>query len=163
MDHTTFRKTPIPPSTKDKTRTPGTSLNVTLRMKSQYKKALATQLHRPEESCRFQNNSTSGLSPREQLKRQAEFHSSTKTWPESSIPTLQRPCNRSQKWRENLRSRLNSRWGSIHPYSNARGIPRCPSQRQRRSDFHEETRAVPQVDMQLERNPKLPATTPRKL
>ena len=31
-------------------------------------------------------------------------------------------------------------------------------QRQRRSDFPEETPAVPQVDRQLERNPEVPAS-----
>ena len=53
--------------------------------------------------------------------------------------------------------------GPIHPCSDAQGISRCPLQHQRISDFPEETRAVPQVDTQLERNPELPDTTPRKL
>ena len=35
-------------------------------------------------------------------------------------------------------------------------------QHQRRYDFPEETQLVPQLNRQLERNPKLPATTPRK-
>jgi len=40
-------------------------------------------------------------------------------------------------------SRLKSRWGPIHPCSDVRGIPRCPSQLEIRSDFPEKTRAGP--------------------
>ena len=84
-----------------------------------------------------------------------------KTRPDSPVPTLQRPCDRSHKWRGTLSFCVNIRGGAIHPCSDARGIRRCPSQRQR-SDFPEETRAVPQVDKQIDRNPKLPARVPPK-
>ena len=77
MGRATFRKTPISPSTQDKSRCPGTSLNVTLRMKSPDEGALTPQLHRLQKATGSKNNLTSGLSPREQLERQVEFHSST--------------------------------------------------------------------------------------
>ena len=77
MGHATFRKTPISPSTQDKSRCLGTYSNVTLRMKSQNEGALIPQLHHPEKSAGSKYNSTSGLSPQDQLQRQAEFHSST--------------------------------------------------------------------------------------
>ena len=77
MGRATFQKTPIPPSTQDKYRCPGTIENVNLRMKSQQEGALTPQLHHPEKATGSKYNSTSGLSPHEQLKRQAEFHSST--------------------------------------------------------------------------------------
>ena len=75
MGRATFRKTPISPSTQDKSQCPGTSSNVTLRMKSQHEGPLTPQLHRPEKVAGSKYNSTSGLSPLEQLERQAEFHS----------------------------------------------------------------------------------------
>ena len=53
------------------------SLNVTLRMKSQQEEALTAQLHHLEKAAGSKYNWTSGLSPREQLKTQAEFHFST--------------------------------------------------------------------------------------
>ena len=49
------------------------------------------------------HSSASGLSSREQLERQAEFHSSDKTRHDSPVPTLQGPCDQSQKWRRILR------------------------------------------------------------
>ena len=60
-----------------RTRFPETSLNVTLWMKSQHEEALTPQLHSPDKFAGSKYNSTSGPSPREQLERQAEFHSST--------------------------------------------------------------------------------------
>ena len=77
MGRATFRKTPISPSTQDKSRCPGTSSNVTLKMKSQHEVALTPELHHPEKAAGSKYNSTSGLSPREQLERKTEVHSST--------------------------------------------------------------------------------------
>ena len=82
---------------------PCTSSNVTLRMKSQHEGALTPQLHCPETTAGSKYNSTSGLSPCEQLERQAEFQPHHKTRPDSPVPTLQRPCHRSQKWRGTVR------------------------------------------------------------
>ena len=50
MGRATFRKTPISPSTQDNSRFPGTSSNVTLRMKSQHEGELTPQLLRPEKA-----------------------------------------------------------------------------------------------------------------
>ena len=44
-------------------------------------------------------NMVSILRPTERLERQAEFHYSDKTRPDSPVPTLQGPCDLSQKWR----------------------------------------------------------------
>ena len=77
MGHDTFLKTPISPSTQDKSQCSGSYLNVTLRKKSQHEGALTPWLHRLEKVTGSKYNSTSGLSPHEQLERQAEFHSST--------------------------------------------------------------------------------------
>ena len=100
--HATFRKTPISPSTQGKFRCPGTFLSVTLRMKSQHKRELTPQLHRPGKAAGSKYNSTSGLTPKEQLQRQADFLASTETRTDSPVPTLQRPCDQSQKWRGTL-------------------------------------------------------------
>ena len=60
-----------------RTRCPDTSLNVTLWMRSQHQGALTPQLHHLEKPTGSKYNSTSGLSPHQQLERQAEFHCST--------------------------------------------------------------------------------------
>ena len=61
---------------------------------------LAHHLENPQGST---DSLTSGLSPHEQLERQAEIHSSTETRCDSLVPTLQGHCDPSQKWRGNLR------------------------------------------------------------
>ena len=86
-----------------KVRCSGTSSNVTLRIKSHHEGELTTQLHHPKTGAGFKYNTTSGLSPHEQLERQGKFQSHHKMRPNSPVPTLQRPCERSQKWRGTLR------------------------------------------------------------
>ena len=60
---------------------------------------LAHRLENPQGST---DSLTSGLSPHEQLERQAEIHSSTETRCDSLVPTLQGPYNPSQKRRVSL-------------------------------------------------------------
>ena len=60
-----------------RTQSPQISSNVTLWMKSRHEGALTPQLHRLEKPAGSKYNSTSVLSPHEQLERKAEFHSST--------------------------------------------------------------------------------------
>ena len=76
-----------------------------------------TLVHRPEKPAGYKHSLTSGLSPREQLEKQAEFHSSTQDEALLSVPTLQGPCHRSQKWRGSLRflPQLDKRPFSIAP------------------------------------------------
>ena len=62
-----------------------------------------TPVHHPETPAGSIHSSTRGLRPPEQLERQAEFPSSDKTRPDSPVPTLQGPCDQSQKWRRTLR------------------------------------------------------------
>ena len=123
MCRATFRKTPISPSTQGRSRCPGTSLNVTLRMKLQHEGTLTPQLHRPVTVADSKYNWTSGLSPREQCKRPAEFHAYHKMRPDSPVPTLQRPCNRSQKWRGTLRFPPHL---EMRPYSSLQQCTRNP-------------------------------------
>ena len=86
-----------------KVRCSGTSSNVTLKIKSHHEGELTTQLHHPKTGAGFKYNTTSGLSPREQLERQGKFQPHHKMRPNSPVPTLQRPCDQSQKWRGTLR------------------------------------------------------------
>ena len=58
-----------------------------------------TPVHRPEKPTGSTHSSTRGLSPRAQLKRQAEFHSPHRTRPDSPVPNLLGPFNPNQKWR----------------------------------------------------------------
>ena len=74
MGRATLQKKPCSPSTQDKSRYPGTSSNVTLRMKSELEGALTPQVHPLEKKAGSKSNLIRGLSPHEQLKRQVEFH-----------------------------------------------------------------------------------------
>ena len=161
MGVATFLRPRIPDPLLIRTRCTDTSSNVTLWMKSEHEGELTSQLPPPEKPAGSKYNSTHGLSRREYSRGKRSSIPQHKTRPDSSVPTLQRPCDRSHKWRGTLSFCVNIRGGAIHPCSDARGIRRCPSQRQR-SDFPEETRAVPQVDKQIDRNPKLPARVPPK-
>ena len=86
-----------------RTRCLDTSLNVTLWTKSQHEGALKPQFiiwknpHVPntdrQVACHPVNNSRGKRSSMPQHK----------TRPDSPVPTLQRPCDRSQKWRGTLR------------------------------------------------------------
>ena len=66
----------ISPSIQGNSRWLDTSANVTPRMKST-RRGTDTPVHHPEKSAGSKYSSTSCLSPCEQLKRQAEFHSPT--------------------------------------------------------------------------------------
>ena len=76
-------------------------------------------MHLLETPAGSTHSSTRGLKPTERLKRQAEFHYSDKTRPDSPVPTLQGPCGQSQKWRGSLRflPQLEKRPSSIEPNS----------------------------------------------
>ena len=76
-----------------------------------------TPVHRPEKPIGSKYSSTSGLSPHEHLERQAAFHASSQDEPDSPVPTLQGPCDRSLKWRGTLRflPQLEMRPSSIAP------------------------------------------------
>ena len=76
MERATFGKTPISRSTQEKFRCPGTSSNLTPRMKSQHEVALTLQLPPPEKAAGSKYNSTSGLTCSELFERNAEFHAS---------------------------------------------------------------------------------------
>ena len=62
-----------------------------------------TPVHHLEKPAGSTHSSTRGLRLPEQLERQPEFHSSDKTRHDSSVPTLQGPCNWSPKPRGSLR------------------------------------------------------------
>ena len=59
-------------------------------------------MHRPEKPTGSTYSSTRGLSPREQLEMQADFHSSTQDESWLSSPISVGTCDPSQKWRGNL-------------------------------------------------------------
>ena len=62
-----------------------------------------TPVHHLEKPAGATSSSTRGLRAPEQLERQAEFPSSDKTRPDSPVPTLQGPWDRSPKRRGSLR------------------------------------------------------------
>ena len=142
---------------------PGNFSNVTLRMKSQHEGALTPQMHNLEKAMDSKYNSTSALSPHEQFERQAESIPQQKKRPYSPVATLQKPCDLSQKWRGTLRFLPQLEMRPYSPLQRCARNPEVPLTTPMRSDFPEQTRVVHQVDTQLERNPKLSATNPRKL
>ena len=112
-------------------------------------RGMTPMLHCLEKGAGSKYNWTSGLSPCEQIQTPAEFQPHHKTRPDSPVPTLHRPCDRSQKWRGTLRFPPHLR---MRPYSSLHRWARNPKV----------ALATLQVDRQLERNPKLPSPTPRK-
>ena len=113
----TYQKIPISLSTQDKSRCPGNSSNVTLRMKSQHEGALTplcTVLKNPQVpntarqvACNPVNSSSGKRSSMPQHKMR----------PDSPVSTLQGPCDRSLKWRGTLSflPQLGTRPSSIAP------------------------------------------------
>ena len=71
-------------------------------MKAQHEGALTPPCVVQKKPAGSTHSSASGLSSREQLERQAEFHSSDKTRHDSPVPNLQGLGERSQKWRGSL-------------------------------------------------------------
>ena len=98
MGRATFRKTPISLSTKDKSRCTSTTSNVTLRMKSQHEGALTPQLHHPEKATGSNRTRQVGCHPVNNSRGKQSSIPQRKTRPDSPVPTLQRPCDRSQKF-----------------------------------------------------------------
>ena len=118
-----------------------------------------TPMHLPEKPTGSTHSSTRGLKPPEQLERQAEFHSSEKTRPDSPVPTLQGHCDRSQKWRGSLRflRPLEMRPSSIAPHPvESREAP-TNSTASLSSQRHNEK--LPEVTGTSRWNPGFPAAT----
>ena len=99
----TCRTTPISRSALDKKPMPGHLLEGNLVDEGTTRRGTDSPVHLPEKNAGSTHSSTRGLKPPEQLERQAEFHSSDKTWPDSPVPTLQRHYDRRQNWRGRLR------------------------------------------------------------
>ena len=88
-----------------------------------------TPVHHPETHAGSTHSSMRALRPPEQLERQAEFPSSDKTRPDSPVPTLQGPWDRSPKRRGSLRflPPLEMRPSSIAPNpAESREVPPTP-------------------------------------
>ena len=77
MGHATFRKTPISLSTQDKNPMPRHLFECNPEDEVPTGMRTDSQLHRSEKATDSKYNLTRGLSPREHLERQAEFHAST--------------------------------------------------------------------------------------
>ena len=90
----TCRTTPISWSALDKNPMPGHLLEGNPVDEGTTRRGTDTPVHRPEKPAGSTHSTTKGLIPPEQLERQAEFHSSDKTRPDSPVPTLQGPCDR---------------------------------------------------------------------
>ena len=77
MDGDTCRKTPISRSALDKIPMPGHLFEDNPFDEGTTRRGTDTPGYRPEKPAGTTHSSRSDLSPREQLERQAEFHSST--------------------------------------------------------------------------------------
>ena len=97
------RMTPISRSALEKNPRPGHLFEGNPVGKGTTRRGTDTPVHRPEKPAGSTHSSTRGLSPPEQLERQAELPSSDETRPDSPVPTLQGPCGRSPKHGGSLR------------------------------------------------------------
>ena len=95
----TCRTPPIPRSAFEKDQRPGHLFEGNLVGEGTTRRGTDTPMHHPERPACSTHSSARGLSPPEQLERQAGFPSSDKTRPDSPVPTLQGPCGRSPKRR----------------------------------------------------------------
>ena len=92
MDGDTCQKTPISRSALDKILMPGHLFEDNPFDEGTTLRGTDTPGYRPEKPAGTTHSSRSDLSPRERLERQAEFHYSDKTRPDSPVPTLQGPA-----------------------------------------------------------------------
>ena len=76
MGGNTCRKTPIPQSALDKNLMPEPPLERKPVDEVTTRRGTDTSVQRPEKPAGSKYSSTSGLSPREKLKKKAEFHAS---------------------------------------------------------------------------------------
>ena len=90
-------------STQDKSRCPGTSSYVTLWMKSQHEGALKRLLHSPEKPQVSYTTQKGACHPKNNVRGKWSYIPQQKRRPDSPVPTLQRPCDRSHKWGGTLR------------------------------------------------------------
>ena len=111
------QKTPISRSVLDKNLMPGHLLEGNPVDEGTTRRGPVSTVHHPEKPTGSTDSSTSGLSPRDQLERQARSICPQKTRYDSLVPTLQGLCDPSQKWRGSLRflSPLEMRPSSIAP------------------------------------------------
>ena len=101
-----------------------------------------TPVHHPEKPAGYKHSLTSGLSPREQLEKQAEFHSSTQDEALLSVPTLQGNSDSGQYWRQETQERnhevpASTRDEALIHCTKPSGVPRGPSQLHSIPDFSE--------------------------
>ena len=117
MGGATGRTTPISGSTLEKNPMPAHLFEGKPVDEGTTRRGTDTPVHRPEKPAGSTDSSTSGLSPRDQLERQARSICPQKTRYDSLVPTLQGLCDPSQKWRGSLRflSPLEMRPSSIAP------------------------------------------------
>ena len=155
----TCRKTPIARSALDKNPMPGHPLEGNPVDEGTTRRGTDTPVHRPEKPTGSTHSSTRGLSPRAQLKRQAEFHSPHRTRPDSPVPNLLGPCNPNQKWRGTLRflPQLEMRPSSIAP--NPVESREAPPNSTVSLSSHRHPEKIPEVTVTSRGNPGFPAAT----
>ena len=93
----------FPHPLKIRTRCPGTSSNVTLRVKSLHEGALTPQFHHPEKPQVPNATRQVACHPVNNGRGKWTSIPENKTRLDTPVPTLQRPCDWSQKWRGTLR------------------------------------------------------------
>ena len=142
---------------------PGHLFECNPRMKSQHEGTLSPWLHPPEKAACSKYNSTSGLTPHEPLERQSEFCASTQEearLPGSNsteTPRWMSEMERNPDFPTSTRDEVLFIPVAIHEESQS-----APSNVKGDLTSLRRHEQVPQVNTQLERNPKLPTTSPRK-
>ena len=97
-----------------------------------------TPVHGPEKPLDSKYSSTSGLSPREKLERQAEFHASTQDEASLSCPNSAGTLRLESEMERNTEVLGSSRDEALFHCTNPSGVPRGPSELHSIPDFSEE-------------------------
>ena len=118
-----------------------------------------TPMHCLEKTAGFKYNLTSGLSPSNNSRGKLSSIPQHRTRPDSPVPTLQRPCDQSQKWRGTLRllPQLEMRPSSIAP--NPVESREAPPNSTVSLSSHRHPEKIPEVTVTSRGNPGFPAAT----
>ena len=155
----TFQKTPISRSALDKNPMPGHLFEGNPVDEVTTQRGTDTPVHRPEKTACFKYNLTSGLSPPNNSRGKLSSIPQHRTRPDSPVPTLQRPCDRSQKWRGPLRflPQLEMRPSSIapNPVESREAHPNSTAS----LSSHRHPEKIPEVTVTSRGNTGFPAAT----
>ena len=137
VDCATFRRTKMSWSALDKNPMPGHLFECRPVDEVTTRKGTDTPVHRPEKPAGSKYSSTSGLSPREHLECQAEFHASTQDEACLFCPNSAGTLRSESEMERNPEVPASTRDEALFHCTKPSGVPRGPSQIHSIPDFSE--------------------------